>query len=68
MTPRLQIGAEIYHQSADTRGGRASTGLGFGATYDLNENFHLMASGGPGLQNAAETGEVSWYVAMLMTF
>jgi hypothetical protein len=68
LTPRLRIGAEIYHQSADTRGGRASTGLGFGATYDLNENFHLMASGGPGIQNAAETGEVSWYVAMLMTF
>jgi hypothetical protein len=68
VTPSLQIGAEIYHQSADMRGGRASTGLGFGATYDLSENFHLMASAGPGIQNAAETGEVSWYVAMLMTF
>ncbi len=68
VTSRLQIGAEIYHQSADTRGGRASTGLGFGATYDLNANFHLMASAGPGIQNAVETGEASWYVAVLMTF
>lgn len=66
--PELTLGAEIYHQTADTQGGKASTGLGFGATYDLSDNYHLMASYGPGIQNAAETNRRSWYAALLMTF
>ena len=68
ITPALQIGAEIYHQTAGDIGGKASTGLGFGATYDLNENFHLMASAGPGIQNADATNRVTWYAALLLTF
>lgn len=66
--PALNLGAEIYHQTADTHGGKASTGLGMGATYDLSDNYHLMASYGPGIQNAAETNRTSWYAALLMTF
>jgi hypothetical protein len=68
VSPKLQLGAEIYHQSADTRGGRASTGLGFGAIYDLTDNYHLLASAGPGLQNAEATGRYLWYAAFLFTF
>ena len=49
-------------------GGRATTGLGAGLVYDVNEHFHLMASGGPGIQNAAEADRYSWYVALLSTF
>lgn len=64
----LQIGAEIYHETADTRGGRATTGLGAGLVYDVDEHFHLMASGGPGIQSAADTDRYSWYVALLSTF
>jgi hypothetical protein len=66
--PALSIGTEIYHQTTDTRGGKASTGLGLGATYDFSENYHLMASYGPGIQNAAQTDRRSWYAALLMTF
>jgi hypothetical protein len=66
--PALHIGAEIYHQTADEKGGRASTGLGFGATYDLSKTYHLMASFGPGIQNAAETNRYLWYTAFLFTF
>ncbi len=68
IAPALHVGAEIYHQSAGMRGGRASTGLGAGATYDLSQNYHLMASFGPGIENAAETNRYSWYVATLFTF
>ncbi|HEY2034180.1 MAG TPA: transporter [Rhizomicrobium sp.] len=66
--PELNIGAEIYHQTADTRGGKATTGVGIGAVYDLSINYHLMASWGPGIQNAAETNRYSWYAALQMTF
>lgn len=66
--PALHLGAEIYHRTANEEGGRASTGVGFGATYDLSQNYHLMASFGPGIQNADETNRASWYAAMLFTF
>ena len=68
VTPKLHLGAEIYHQTADTREGRATTGLGVGAVYDLSDHYHLMASIGPGIENAAETDRTSWYTAMLFTF
>ncbi|MGN6515060.1 MAG: transporter [Rhizomicrobium sp.] len=64
----LNIGVEIYHQTADMRGGKSTTGLGLGAVYDLSTNYHLMASWGPGIQNAAETDRYSWYAALQMTF
>ena len=68
LSPELQLGAEVYHQTADTRGGKASTGLGVGAIYDLNEHYHLLASAGPGIQNADEAGRYLWYAAVLFTF
>ncbi|MBS0471766.1 MAG: transporter [Proteobacteria bacterium] len=67
VTDRLQLGAEIYHQTADAIGGRASTGLGIGATYDATEHMHLMASFGPGVQNAGDTGQYTWYLALQLT-
>jgi hypothetical protein len=67
LTPVLNIGGEIYHQGADSIGGKASTGIGAGVTYDLSDTYHLMASFGPGLQNAAMTNRASWYVALLFT-
>lgn len=68
VVPGLQLGAEIYHETADTRGGKPSTGIGFGANYDLTDNFHLMGSIGPGIQNAATTNQMTWYTALLVTF
>jgi hypothetical protein len=66
--PKLQLGVELYFQTAASRGGRATTGLGAGARYDLSDNYHLLASIGPGIQNAAETNQYSWYAALLLTF
>jgi len=64
----LQMGLEIFHQSADTRGGEATTSLGVGARYDLNENFHLLGYFGRGIQNADETDRFNWYTSILFTF
>lgn len=68
VTPNLQIGSELFHQTADTEGGFASTTLGLGATYDLNEHVHLLGYAGAGLQNRDETGRASWYGSILFTF
>ena len=45
-----------------------ATGLGVGAIYDLSETYHLLASYGPGIQNAAETDRMTWYTALEFTF
>jgi hypothetical protein len=68
VVPQLQLGFELYHRTSDQKGGLASTGIGFGAIYDLTENYHLMASAGPGIQNAVTTNQASWYVALLFTY
>jgi hypothetical protein len=68
VAPGLKIGAEIVHQTPDSRGGRASSGLGAGVSYDLSATFHVLAYAGPGIQNASQTGLLSWYTSLLFTF
>jgi len=66
--PKLQLGAELVHQSADSKGGRASTQFGAGLKYDINDTLHLLAYAGPSLQNIAATGRYAWYTSVLFTF
>jgi hypothetical protein len=66
--PDFQLGAEIVHQTADTKGGRPSTTIGVGLRYDVSDNFHLLGYAAPGLQNAAQTARWSWYASVLFTF
>ena len=66
--PNLRFGAELVHQTADTKGGHAGTSIGGGLIYDIADNYHLLAYAGPGLQNAAENGRYSWYASLLFTF
>ncbi len=74
VTKQLAIGGEIFHQTAtvvfggnDTTGGKATTGFNIGAIYDFDEHNHLLVSLGAGLQNAAQTNLVSWYVGYQIT-
>jgi hypothetical protein len=64
----LTLGMEIFHQGGDAAGSGATTVLGGGLTYDLNDHYHILAYWGPGLQNAATVGRATWYSAMLFTF
>jgi Putative MetA-pathway of phenol degradation len=65
--PDLQLGAEIYHATPGARFGLHTTGLGFGATYDVSERYHLLFSAGPGIQNVTVTNGLSWYTALQIT-
>jgi hypothetical protein len=66
--PNLQLGLELFHQTADAAGTPASSSLGVGFTYDLNKNYHLLGYLRRGIQNANDTDEYSWYTALLTTF
>ncbi len=67
LRPKLQVGAELYHQGADTQDARDQTSAGAGFVYDLSERLHLLAYASGGLQNAAAEHQYSWYAAVLYT-
>jgi hypothetical protein len=60
----LSVGAEVYHRSADATDGHALTALGFGVDWSVSPHWSLLASIGPGLQNASEKMEHGFYVAL----
>jgi hypothetical protein len=68
LLPKLQLGAELFHTTADGNGTPASTTVGLGARYDLNETYHLLGYVRRGIQNANETNQYSWYASILFTF
>jgi hypothetical protein len=68
LTENLLLGAEIFHQTIAEAGGQESTGFNIGTIYDLNENHHLLFSGGRGIQNANTTNELTYYLGFLLTF
>jgi hypothetical protein len=68
LTSSLQVGLEVFHQTPDTIGGAATTSVGAGVRYDLNDHFHLLGYLGRGIQNAQENDRVSWYTSILFTF
>lgn len=68
VTPKLQLGVEIFHQTADTTDGGDSTVFGTGLRYDLNALVHLLTYGNTGIQNEHDTQQYSWYGALLFTF
>jgi hypothetical protein len=68
VTKQLAIGAEIFHDTAMTVGGRESAGFNVGGVYDFNEHYHLLFSAGRGLRDARDTNELSYYLALQKTF
>lgn len=61
---RLTVGAELYHHTRDGDDAKAFTGANLGAAWRLSEHWSLLASGGPGLQNAREEGRYAFYLAL----
>jgi hypothetical protein len=68
LLPKLQIGAELFHQTAVSSVTPATTSLGVGWRYDLNDNYHLLGYVSRGIENTNETNQVSWYASVLFTF
>ncbi len=68
ITSDLQVGLEVFHQTPDTIGVAATTSIGTGVRYDLNDHFHLLGYVGRGIENAQETNLLNWYTSILFTF
>jgi len=68
VVPKMQLGVEIVHQTADRKEGHASTGMGAGFRYDLSEHYHLLGYYGRGLQVTATNARHTWYASILFTY
>ena len=66
--PKLQVGTEFFHQTADAVGTPATSSIGVGFRYDLSDTYHLLGYVRRGIQNTNETDQYSWYAAFLFTF
>lgn len=67
VTKQFAVGGELFHQTADTIGGKDSTGFNLGAIYDFDDHNHLLMSAGRGFQNASATNLYSWYLGYQIT-
>ncbi len=65
---RFSLGVEAFHQTAQDFASRDFTGVNVGATYKLSRHWTLMASGGPGVQNARTADQFDFYAALLATY
>jgi hypothetical protein len=68
LLPKLQLGVELFHQTADGNGTPATSSVGLGARYDFNDTYHLLGYVRRGIENANETDQYSWYASVLFTF
>jgi hypothetical protein len=68
LLPKLQLGVELFHQTADGSGTPATTSVGLGARYDISDTYHLLGYIRRGIENTNETDQYSWYASVLFTF
>jgi hypothetical protein len=65
---RASLGVEVIHQTAMTDGGADFTAVDVGGAYKLAQHWTLMASVGPGVQNARQEGQYLFYLALEATY
>ncbi|MEZ5532149.1 MAG: transporter [Steroidobacteraceae bacterium] len=64
VTEKLNIGAEIYRQTADEVDGESITGVGAGMEYELGGHWALLASIGPQFTHGHTMGTKAFYVSL----
>jgi Putative MetA-pathway of phenol degradation len=68
VTEALQLGGEVFLQTAEEPGGKDSPGFNLGGQYDLTDDYHLLFSAGRGLANAETTNRLSAYLALQVIY
>lgn len=63
----LQIGGELYRQSATATDRPALSAFNVGGTWDLSETYHVLFSAGRGIENADLLDRFSFYLGIQLT-
>jgi hypothetical protein len=67
-TKNLQLGGELFLQTAQIRGAPSAPGFNLGGTYDFTHNYHLLFSAGQGLSHVSSANRCSLYLALQLTY
>lgn len=68
VTPTLQLGGEVFHETPDTVDGESTAGFNLGGNYNLANDYNLLFSAGKGLQNVSSTNRLSVYLALQVLY
>lgn len=78
ITDLLALGGEIFHQTKSSTavpatpgfpiGTKDTTGFNIGGIYDFDKTYHFLFSAGSGLENRQSSNELSFYLALQVTF
>jgi hypothetical protein len=68
LSEQWSLGGEVFHSTPPIVMQGASTGVTFGAIYQLDSRSQLLLSIGKGVQDAAQTNRISTYVGCLLSF
>jgi hypothetical protein len=67
LSDHLELGVELFRDTAEARDERNMTAFNVGAIYDLSEAFHLVGSAGPGIDDRNKGATSSCYFAIEWT-
>jgi hypothetical protein len=68
VTDDLQLGGEVFLQTAEAPGGKNAPGFNLGGSYALTQDYHLLFSVGEGLANQSTTNRFSAYLALQVIY
>lgn len=64
VTPSLQLGGEVFHETSDAVVGQSTAGFNLGGSYNLTHDYNLLFSAGKGISNVSATNQYSVYSAL----
>lgn len=68
LSTQLQLGGEVFHETAVSVGERGASGFNMGGIYNLTDNYHVLFSMGKGLSNVSATNQFSGYLALQVIY
>lgn len=68
ITEQLQLGGELFLQTAEAPGSPDAPGFNLGGSYTFAENCRLLFSAGSGLADRSETNQASGYIALQIIY
>jgi hypothetical protein len=68
LTDVLQLGGEVYQQTAAVRGTPNAPGFNLGGSYDFSQTCHILFSAGRGFSHASGVNIFSYYLGLQLTF
>jgi hypothetical protein len=68
VSERVNLGGEVYFQSADVAGGKGFAGVNLGISYKLTDHLSLLGAAGPGVKNARDNGRYDYYLSLKLDY